>query len=152
MGYFGSSFPDGNRDLVESVNVIVNSSGQKLHAYDEKVGRDRVPLSDAPSGVEEISLTPINQNRYKRGRNARHKEGGEFRRDVKEIKILSNEGPLQSVKSLLLVNLKDHIGFLPFYLLEVTDNLLNNNSIIKSYSIGKETILITTNDSGKKGL
>lgn len=46
------------------------------------------------------------------------------------MEILSNKIPLQSIKGLIQVNLKDHASLITIQLLEMRDNLLDNDSIV----------------------
>lgn len=62
------------------------------------------------------------------------------------MKVLLDEGPLQSIKGLYKINLEDYVSQVSLFLLKIGDNLLENDGIIRGSSTRKESSLPMTDD------
>lgn len=107
---------DADRVLSFSMNLILNASGEPLHAKDEEVGRYGINLFYASRRVEVLSPITIYQDSHKKGGDIRHDEPGDVLWEAKEEKSVFNERPFNFVKGFLKIYLKDRVWiFVPFF-------------------------------------
>lgn len=98
----GYDIPGKNINFIiycKNINFIIYSSGEEIHAHNEEIRKDGIPLSDTSSRMEEINYFSIHKDEDRRSSDTRHDKRSKPGRDFEEVEGLPNEGPFQYIKS-----------------------------------------------------